>query len=120
MALPHQIISDHTLHPFLFMGCWNKEGPARDAVASAIHARPEKLLILGGDNIYPEKTPEGKKVYNAAILDRGHRMLGDKIIYVTLGNHNVSDPTIRSHELTDMPATYGHSWIIPHSYYTVT
>jgi hypothetical protein len=106
---------ERPLHPFLFMGCWNQPGKGLEAVAAAIRARQEEMLVLGGDNIYPEKftdakTGEKHKVYSQSLLDAGIEMLGQKTIYASLGNHNVVSPEILDHEM-EMP------WILPYSYY---
>lgn len=108
-------VEERPLHPFLFMGCWNQPGVARDAVAAAINVREEEMLVLGGDNIYPEKTTnsvtgEKRKLYSTSVLDEGIELLGKKTIYASLGNHNVDVPEILEHEM-EMP------WILPRSYY---
>jgi hypothetical protein len=104
------------LHPFLFMGCWNQRGIARDTVASAIQNSDIETLILGGDNIYPEKRirVNGSKnvAYDQSVLDEGVELLNKKTIYVTLGNHNVANPEIEAYEF-EMP------WILPGSYYSM-
>jgi hypothetical protein len=84
------------LHPFLFFGCWNTRGPARNAVADAIYDNESdiKMLILGGDNIYPlegDKTKahrkdvfeEGMQLYSRFEKRDGYYLLP------SLGNHNV-------------------------------
>jgi hypothetical protein len=106
-------VEERPLHPFLFMGCWNQPGPARDAVAAAIQNRSEEMLVLGGDNIYPEKfhrDGEKRKVYNTSVLDDGIELLGNKTIYASLGNHNVNVPEILDYEME-------MSWVLPYSYY---
>ncbi len=104
------------LHPFLFMGCWNKAGAPRDAVSAAIQADEVETLILGGDNIYPEKIqrPNGSKnsVYDKALLDDGLARINKKTIYAALGNHNVFNSEIERYEL-ELP------WILPGSYYAI-
>lgn len=44
---------DRNLHPFLFVGCWNLRGPARDAVVGAMMDKAKKSdiqnIVLGGD-----------------------------------------------------------------------
>jgi hypothetical protein len=91
----------YPLHPFLFTGCWNEPGPGRDAVAKAISDNPIKTLILGGDNIYTERGPNGSKIeprrFSMATVDDGFARLGaDKLIYTALGNHNIVDPAIKA------------------------
>jgi hypothetical protein len=84
------------LHPFLFFGCWNTRGPARNAVADAIYDNEAdvKILILGGDNVYPlqgDKTKahrkdvfeEGMQLYARFEHKDGHYLIP------SLGNHNV-------------------------------
>ena len=104
---------DRPLHPFLFMGCWNRAGHrARDAVAAAIQARPESLLVIGGDNIYPEKDAAGKKRYNLAVLHEGFELYKSKAVIAALGNHNVSNNAIRDSEIAG-------PWFLPTNYYAV-
>jgi hypothetical protein len=107
------ILEERPLHPFLFMGCWNQPGQARDAVAAAVRQRSEEMIVLGGDNIYPEKRLQDgaiRKVYSIDVLDSGVDLLGTKTMYASLGNHNVAVPDILDHEM-EMP------WILPNSYY---
>lgn len=83
------------LYPFLFMGCWNKEGAERNAVLAAIKKEPgEPLLVLGGDNAYPDKGkgkgPDKGKHFLYSEVKAGIRLLPDRLL-VALGNHNV-DP----------------------------
>jgi hypothetical protein len=94
--------------PFLFVGCWNRPGPGRDSVLKAICDDPVPRLVLGGDNIYPEKTEvygeNGKKVkskkYSANLLEDGLSKLGCKILLGSaLGNHNVSSPEIAGRQI---------------------
>jgi len=102
------------LLPFLFMGCWNKKGEPRASVATAIRANPINTLVLGGDNIYPEKIQNANtkvitKVYSPETLMEGIRMLHGKTIYTALGNHNVGDailPIQRSLNVWTMPDRY--------------
>ena len=105
-----------SLHPFLFMGCWNKKGEPRNVVAAAIQEDEVETLILGGDNVYPDKTkrPNGTKdsTYDVAVLDDGIKRLDKKTIYAALGNHNILDSAIATHEL-ELP------WILPGSYYSL-
>lgn len=104
------------LHPFLFMGCWNKKGAPRDIVTAAIQEDEVETLILGGDNIYPDKTTraDGSKnsKYDPAVLNEGAERLNRKTIYAALGNHNVADPAIAASELEI-------GWTLPGSYYSI-
>jgi hypothetical protein len=107
----------NNLIPFLFMGCWNRDAPPRASVADAIRENPIKTLILGGDNVYPEKIKLGDstdftKVYSLKTLMNGVHMLHGKDIYTALGNHNVSEPILK----TELGLT---EWTIPNRYYSV-
>lgn len=111
------INKETSLIPFLFMGCWNEDGEPRESVAKAITDNPIKTLVLGGDNIYPEKMKIGNatdftKVYHLKTLMNGVHMLHGKDIYVTLGNHNVGEPMLR----TQLGIK---EWTIPSRYYSV-
>ena len=106
------------LLPFLFMGCWNKKGEPSASVARAITENPITTLVLGGDNIYPEKQQNGNdptkftKVYSLETLTEGIHMLHGKTIYTALGNHNVVDAIL--------PTQLGlKEWTIPNRYYSV-
>lgn len=91
--------------PFLFMGCWNRTGPARDCVARALRRNPITHLVLGGDNVYPTKsvdvtTGAKTKAYDMRVLEEGLAALHTKTILGTaLGNHNISDPAIRKEQM---------------------
>jgi hypothetical protein len=95
------------LYPFLFMGCWNKNGAPRDAVTSAISADPIQRLFLGGDNIYPDKK-DGVKVYSKNTLTDGASKLVGKNIFAAYGNHNVG-----------FYDAEGELWKIPSNYYSI-
>ena len=71
-SINHATLPEHTqilrtaLHPFLFMGCWNytskteRGSAARDAVLAMIKTHPVKeLLVVAGDNAYPDKLKVG-------------------------------------------------------------
>lgn len=101
--------------PFLFMGCWNRRGVARDRVLESVCADPCERFVLGGDNIYPEKSvsENGKKtkVYDRGVLTEGLGILGGckTILGSALGNHNVSDPRLAKSQigvLTPADQTY--------------
>lgn len=111
------IIKDSNLIPFLFMGCWNRDDTPRSSVAKAIIDNPIKTLILGGDNIYPEKikignSPDFTKIYSLKTLMDGVHMLQGKEIYAALGNHNVSEPILKTQ--LSLP-----EWTLPSRYYSV-
>ena len=109
-----EIIKSKDLIPFLFMGCWNRDQEPRASVARAIRDNPIKTLILGGDNIYPEKIRIGKntdftKVYSLKTLMNGIHMLEGKDIYAALGNHNIGGPMLNTQlglSEWNMPARY--------------
>ena len=112
-----EINKDDTLIPFLFMGCWNRDAPPRKSVAEAIMSNPIKKLILGGDNVYPEKIKLGNstdftKVYSLKTLMDGIHMLYGKEIYAALGNHNVSKPILK----TQLGLS---NWTLPSRYYSI-
>ena len=118
-----EITSNDTLHPFLFVGCWNNPN-TRDyeKVFERIRADPIKTLILGGDNIYPFKDQHGNKRYNIGEVEKGFEIArqGKQLVYTTLGNHNISNPEVfdKIKELYSITSTYycvhfadGHSLI---------
>jgi hypothetical protein len=96
--------------PFLFVGCWNNPyNRAVERVIDAINADPIPTLVLGGDNIYPEKIPDpsggkDKKKYNIAKLVAGIATIKGKKIYAALGNHNIDVAAVEAYELNDKPA----------------
>lgn len=102
------------LIPFLFMGCWNRDQEPRTTVANAIRDNPIETLILGGDNVYPEKMRIGAstdftKVYSLKTLMNGVHMLTGKDIYAALGNHNIGGPMLNTQlglSEWNMPARY--------------
>lgn len=98
----------HPLHPFLFMGCWNRRGTPRDRVAAAIQSSSIENVVLGGDNVYPL---DGTKKHNNVVLYEGVNLLSGKRIYSSLGNHNVKNKNIESLELSLM------DWTLPSAYY---
>lgn len=79
--------------PFLFFGCWNRDGPARDMVLAAVRDSEIKTVILGGDNIYPQKVGKAK-TYMLETLAHGAAFLADKTVYTAIGNHNIANPTV--------------------------
>lgn len=111
------IDKDKNLLPFLFMGCWNRDDSPRSSVAKAISDNPIQTLILGGDNIYPEKVRIGKdtdftKVYSTKTLMNGIHMLYGKDIYAALGNHNIGGPMLN----TQLGLS---EWTMPARYYCI-
>ena len=84
------------LHPFLFLGCWNTRGAARDAVAATIGANASDVpvLILGGDNVYPLEGNKSK-LHSPDVFEEGMALYSQfedepkKFLFPSLGNHNV-------------------------------
>jgi hypothetical protein len=100
------------------MGCWNRNGCAdpksgQVAVANKIAEEPaDRLLVLGGDNVYPDKDPVTKrKAYSLEKLNAGIACLSSRRILAALGNHNIADDRVRSAEMAD-PRLF-----IPNTYY---
>jgi hypothetical protein len=78
---------------------------------------PIKTVVLGGDNVYPQKMRIGKatdftKVYSQKTLMNGVHMLHGKDIYTALGNHNVGGPMLN----TQLGLK---EWTIPNRYYSI-
>ena len=109
-----------SLYPFLFMGCWNKEGSARDAVLDAISEDPVPLLVLGGDNAYPEKMAKKKEFILGDIMKGLDGLPKDKLIYVGIGNHNVDEHPVTNttDSIFNVESNYPH-WELPYKYYCV-
>ena len=95
------------LVPFLFMGCWNREGIPRNHVTKAIRKNKIKNLVLGGDNLYSNLHSDIETLHD------GLHMLRGKMIYASLGNHDIG-PILEA-ELDLHPDT----WILPNRYYSV-
>jgi hypothetical protein len=109
------------LHPFLFMGCWNRKGSGRDAVLTAIKKDSVPLLVLGGDNAYPDKTKSGDKRYILADVMSGLDGLPkDREVYVGIGNHNIDKwaVTNSTHSIYEIEQEYP-DWNLPYNYYCV-
>lgn len=111
------ITKDKPLVPFLFMGCWNEDDTPRVAVTKAMMENPIQTVVLGGDNVYPQKLRIGKatdftKVYSQKTLLNGVHMLHGKDIYTALGNHNVGGPMLN----TQLSLK---EWTIPNRYYCI-
>ena len=100
------------LCPFLFVGCWNSPynknatgDPFFKRVVAAINKEAGiSRLVLGGDNIYPEKVKaqgqeKKKKVYYVDKLIEGIRDITVPTIYAALGNHNIDQGDIEAYEL---------------------
>jgi hypothetical protein len=97
----HTVSLNKSLHPFLFMGCWNYTSPLvrgsapRDAVLAAIADHEgDPLLVVAGDNAYPEKTKAAngskKKVFLMDDIEEGFEQLkgSGKPLLIGIGNHN--------------------------------
>lgn len=73
------------------------------AVAAAVRQRPERFLVIGGDNVYPDVIPptvpgkKASKVHPVPRVEQGFRCISARQyqILASLGNHNVSEPPIR-------------------------
>lgn len=105
------------LVPFLFMGCWNEDDSPRVSVAKTIMKNPIETLVLGGDNVYPQKLRIGNatdftKVYSQKTLLDGIHMLHGKDIYAALGNHNVDGPMLKTQRSLS-------EWTMPDRYYCI-
>lgn len=110
------------IFPFLFFGCWNQPGPLpepgqaevkvpRDVVFEHIrsHQGDAKLIVFGGDNIYPRPLPsefvkEGKKnkKHEIPVFDEGlgmYKTLG-RSMFTAFGNHNVVEPEMKAHQMS--------------------
>ena len=121
MTDPRILKEDRDLHPFLFMGCWNRKGAGRDAVLAAIKKDSVPLLVLGGDNAYPDKTNSGGKRYILADVMSGLDGLPkDREVYVGIGNHNIDKwaVTNSTHSIYEIEQEYP-DWNLPYNYYCV-
>jgi hypothetical protein len=100
--------NDHMkLHPFLWMGCWNTVGSARNAVLDAIRENSIVNFVLAGDNVYPledkSEKKEGekkKKVHSPEVFNEGVARLAEtkRILTSALGNHNVEEAAMEAHQ----------------------
>jgi hypothetical protein len=86
---------DIPLHDFIFVGCWNLPGPARNMVAHDIVNHPTaQTIILGGDNVYPVAGDKGfpLKVHRTQTFYDGIKLYMEKgkTVLGTLGNHNIA------------------------------
>ncbi len=102
------IVIPKNLDSFLFMGCWNKDGCTKSAGQAAVAAAIRKEsaeypLFLGGDNIYPDKHEETKtKHYPPSRVEAGVTCLlrdAPRVIYATVGNHNIARNEVLATEL---------------------
>ena len=102
------------LVPFIFVGCWNRNDTPRNNVTDSIRRNKIKNVVLGGDNVYPNKN--GKPHSNTfksrlkILFDGIYRLRGKKI-YTALGNHDVDDMLHVQLNIKE--------WIIPDRYYCV-
>ena len=104
------------LHPFLFMGCWNKNSDGHHAVMNAILKSPEPILILGGDNAYSDKKTN---IMNYQFVFGEFDKLQAKEKFVALGNHNLDNPTTLNREYA-MHTNVQQRWNMPDNYYSYT
>jgi hypothetical protein len=100
--------SSGALLPFIFVGCWNRRAPPRNAVAEHINHSGIINVILGGDNVYPL---EGTKSHSIDVFHEGVGLFTGKNLYAVLGNHNVKEPEIAAAELAY------RGWMLPAPYY---
>ena len=115
---------DHNLHPFLFVGCWNLRGKARDEVVNKMKEKAVELgiinIVLGGDNVYPtkqqeeaienwKKNPGGKskpKKHTPDVFKEGIEMFPSPyFVTLALGNHNIDDANVLEVEMGYLPVT---------------
>lgn len=111
------IAKPKTILPFLFVGCWNRDDKPRNSVTKSITDNPIQTVILGGDNIYPQKLRIGNnteftKVYSTKTLMNGIHRIKGKDIYATLGNHNIGNSMLN----TQLGL---NEWTMPSRYYCV-
>jgi hypothetical protein len=104
------------LHPFLFMGCWNKPSEGHAAVMESLLAQPERILVLAGDNAYSDKKTN---IMNHNFVFGEFDKLKVKEKFVALGNHNLDDTKTKEHEfnLHNQPDQH---WNMPDNYYSYT
>jgi hypothetical protein len=98
---------EQPLDTFVFMGCWNKTGCATGSAQQTVLRTLVRqhghvgLLVLGGDNVYPDKV-DGSKQYSVDRLEAGFTCVKETFggtLLVALGNHNVATPALRSGSL---------------------
>jgi hypothetical protein len=100
--------SPESLHPFIFVGCWNRRGAPRNAVADAVMKTDIANVILGGDNVYPLP---GTKSHAAEVFREGMELYAGKRLFGVLGNHNVKNISVGAEELAYK------GWTLPAPYY---
>lgn len=105
---PLTFLQEGLLHPFFFMGCWNKTysdergSSRRDAVLNAIQADDRApLLVIAGDNAYPDKRKvkqkNGSTIKDPVFVSEDIQSGFDKLlatkprIWLGIGNHNVDN-----------------------------
>ena len=129
-----------TLHPFLFMGCWNKiyederSSTRRDAVLDAVAKdTTSNIFVVAGDNAYPDKRkvklPNGTKrsdpIFRSKNIHEGFmKMLGiGKQIWFGIGNHDIDIYIPFNNNKPDRVYTRERKMFktrLPHDYYCVT
>ena len=109
------------LHEFIFVGCWNRVGPYRDAVAKEITKTTVKTVILGGDNVYqlPEDKEHPMKPHRAKVFYEGIQLYMNKgkDIIGTLGNHNIAFALDEANDEINMKDRQMKVLDMPNSYY---
>jgi len=96
------------------MGCWNNKSEGHAAVMKELRKRPEQVLILGGDNVYPDQN----KHWDIDYLIGEMKGLPNKEKFVALGNHNLDVGILERMELA--LHTTNHRWNMPDNYYACT
>jgi hypothetical protein len=105
-----------SLYPFIFVGCWNRRGAPRDAVAAAIMKTDVDKVILGGDNVYPLQSADKEKKekkHEVSVFEEGVKLYSGKRMFAVLGNHNVKDVPVGAAQLAYK------DWVLPMPYYIV-
>ena len=117
---PRIVKEARPLYPFLFMGCWNRKGAGRDAVLAAIKKDSVSLLVLGGDNAYPDKTGNEKRYILTDVMSGLYGLPKDREVYVGIGNHNIDKwaVTNSTNSIYEIEQKYP-DWNLPYNYYCV-
>jgi len=93
------------------MGCWNNRSEGHAAVMEELRKRPEQVLILGGDNAYPDHN----KHWDIDYLIGEMKRLPNKEKFAAFGNHNLDVGILERAELALHPTN--HRWNMPDNYY---
>lgn len=106
---------------FFFFGCWNDKIEKTEQIIKSLDMSFQFGLI-NGDNFYPTKTEKDgvkEKTYDMGRVERGFKILRifPNNIYMSLGNHEVDNPTICSTLITEIEHTHKTNLMIPSNYY---